>query len=106
MEDIQQIPDVTAYIITNELDEEVLEQTEIQVKYAGYIEKEKTNADKLNRLENIRIPTSFDYRKLKSLSTEARMKLEDIRPTSLSQASRISGVSPSDISVMLVYMGR
>ena len=106
MEDIQQIPDVTEYIIANELDEEVLEQTEIQVKYAGYIEKEKTNADKLNRLENIRIPTSFDYRKLKSLSTEARMKLEDIRPTSLSQASRISGVSPSDISVMLVYMGR
>lgn len=106
MQDIQHIPAVAEYTSAHDLDEEVLEQTEIQVKYAGYIEKEKNNADKLNRLENIRIPSGFDYRNLKSLSTEARMKLEDIRPTSLSQASRISGVSPSDISVMLVYMGR
>jgi len=84
----------------------VLEQAEIRVKYAGYIEKEKANADKLNRLEHIRIPDDFDYSKLKSLSYEAKEKLTKIRPTTISQASRVSGVSPSDISVMLVYMGR
>jgi tRNA uridine 5-carboxymethylaminomethyl modification enzyme len=83
-----------------------MEQAEIQVKYSGYIDKEKGNADKLQRLENIRIPKDFDYRKLKSLSFEAREKLEKIRPVTISQASRISGVSPSDISVLLVYLGR
>ena len=84
----------------------MLEQTEIQVKYAGYIEKERQNADKLQRLEGIRIPENFNYDLLKSLSFEAREKLKEIQPTSISQASRISGVSPNDISVMLVYMGR
>ena len=79
---------------------------EIKVKYAGYIAKEKVNADKLSRLENIKIPADFDYTKLKSLSFEAREKLSKIRPATISQASRVSGVSPSDISVMLVYMGR
>ena len=76
------------------------------MKYAGYIEKEKNNADKLNRLEGIRIPANFDYSKLKSLSYEAMEKLKAIQPTTVSQASRISGVSPNDISVLLVYMGR
>ncbi|MEZ4859430.1 MAG: tRNA uridine-5-carboxymethylaminomethyl(34) synthesis enzyme MnmG, partial [Flavobacteriaceae bacterium] len=71
-----------------------------------YIEKEKNNADKLNRLEGIKIPESFDYSKLKSLSFEAVEKLTKIKPTTISQASRISGVSPNDISVLLVYMGR
>ena len=71
-----------------------------------YIEKEKNNADKLNRLENVLIPQNFDFSKVKSLSFEAREKLTKIKPTSISQASRISGVSPSDISVLLVYMGR
>ncbi|MBT8206539.1 MAG: tRNA uridine-5-carboxymethylaminomethyl(34) synthesis enzyme MnmG, partial [Eudoraea sp.] len=75
-------------------------------KYAGYIEKEKNNADKLQRLENIRIPDNFDYSRIKSLSYEAREKLQSIQPVTISQASRISGVSPSDISVLLVYMGR
>ena len=70
------------------------------------IEKEKNNASKLNRLEDIKIPENFDYSKLKSLSFEAKEKLKKIKPRTLSQASRISGVSPSDISVMLVYMGR
>ena len=79
---------------------------EIKVKYAGYIEKERQNADKLQRLEGIRIPDNFNYDQLKSLSYEAREKLKEIQPTSISQASRISGVSPNDISVMLVYMGR
>ena len=88
------------------MDLEVLEQTEIQVKYAGYIEKEKNNADKLNRLENLKIPAGFDYTKLKSMSIEARQKLTNIQPVTISQASRISGVSPNDVSVLLVYLGR
>ena len=94
------------YILENGLDTEVLEQAEIQVKYAGYIEKEKSNADKLQRLENVKIPKDFDYSKLQSMSLEARGKLNDIHPVTVSQASRISGVSPADISVLLVYLGR
>ena len=104
--DVRQFPGVNDFIIDNNIDVEIVEQTEIHVKYAGYIEKEKNNADKLNRLENIAIPTNFDYQKIKSLSYEAREKLTTIQPTSISQASRISGVSPSDVSVLLVYMGR
>jgi tRNA uridine 5-carboxymethylaminomethyl modification enzyme len=104
--DMRKIEEVETYINTNQLSDEVLEQVEIQVKYSGYIEKEKNNADKLNKLEGIRIPDGFDYFKLKSLSHEAREKLSKIKPTSISQASRISGVSPNDISVLLVYMGR
>jgi tRNA uridine 5-carboxymethylaminomethyl modification enzyme len=106
LNDMLQLNDVKKYVIEKSLSQEVLEQAEIQIKYAGYIEKEKLNADKLQRLENIRIPDNFDYKKLKSLSFEACEKLTKIQPTSISQASRISGVSPSDISVMLVYMGR
>ena len=106
MEDMQKIETVERFINKNKLDEEVLQQTEIQVKYAGYIKKEKTNADKLSRLEGISIPGNFDYSKLKSLSFEAKEKLTAIQPITISQASRISGVSPNDISVLLVYMGR
>lgn len=106
MNDMRKIDAVENYISQHRLDDEVLQQTEIQIKYAGYIAKEKNNADKLNRLEGIKIPESFDYTKLKSLSYEAREKLSKIRPVTVSQASRISGVSPNDISVMLVYMGR
>ena len=106
IEDIKRFEKVAAYIEEHNIEKAVLEQAEIKVKYAGYIAKEKLNADKLNRLENIRIPDDFDYSKLKSLSFEAKEKLSNIRPTSISQASRISGVSPSDISVLLVYMGR
>ncbi len=105
-EDIRQFPGVNDFIIDNNLDADIIEQTEIQVKYSGYIQKEKNNADKLNRLENIAIPSNFDYSKLKSLSYEAREKLTAVQPTSISQASRISGVSPSDVSVLLVHMGR
>lgn len=94
------------FIEEQEITREIIEQVEIYLKYSGYIEKEKNNADKLNRLENVPIPSSFDYSKVKSLSFEAREKLTKIQPTSISQASRISGVSPSDISVLLVYMGR
>ena len=106
MDDMRTIDDVERYIQEHHLDHEVLQQAEIQVKYAGYIQKEKNNADKLNRLEGIKIPENFDYNRLKSLSYEAREKLSSIKPTTVSQASRISGVSPNDISVMLVYMGR
>ncbi|QTD36329.1 tRNA uridine-5-carboxymethylaminomethyl(34) synthesis enzyme MnmG [Polaribacter batillariae] len=100
------IEKVKAFLKENNMDREIIEQAEIHLKYAGYIAKEKNNADKLNRLENVVIPASFNYSKVKSLSYEAREKLTKIQPTSISQASRISGVSPSDISVLLVYMGR
>ena len=106
MADMRKVASVNAYILENGLDTEVLEQAEIQVKYAGYIDKEKSNADKLQRLENVKIPKDFDYSKLQSMSLEARGKLNDIQPVTVSQASRISGVSPADISVLLVYLGR
>ena len=106
MEDMKQIESVSNYLATNNLDNEELEQAEIQVKYAGYINKEKLNADKLKRLENIKIPEGFDYSKLQSMSLEAREKLNNIQPITISQASRVSGVSPSDISVLLVFLGR
>ena len=106
MQDIRKIDKVEAYIQKHDLDKEEIEQAEIQVKYSGYIDKEKNNADKLNRLEDIRIPENFDYSSIKSMSFEGREKLNKIRPRTISQASRISGVSPSDVSVLLVYMGR
>jgi tRNA uridine 5-carboxymethylaminomethyl modification enzyme len=106
MDDVRKIASVEAYIQENNLDREVIEQTEIQVKYSGYIAKEKNNADKLSRLEYVKIPENFDYTKIKSMSLEAREKLKKIQPSTVSQASRISGVSPNDVSVLLVYMGR
>ena len=106
MDDMRNIDSVEQFIQEHELEREVLEQTEIQVKYSGYIRKEKANADKLNRLEGVKIPANFDYSKLKSLSYEAVEKLTAIQPVTISQASRISGVTPNDISVLLVYMGR
>ena len=106
MHDMLKVDVVNTFANTHDLDEEILEQVEIQVKYSGYIEKEKQNADKLNRLENLRIPSNFDYSVLKSMSFEAREKLNKIKPATVSQASRVSGVNPSDISVLLVHMGR
>jgi len=104
--DFKNIEKLTSFLSIHEIDKEVIEQAVIHLKYSGYIEKEKNNADKLNRLENVVIPATFNYQKVASLSYEAREKLSKIQPTSISQASRISGVSPSDISVLLVYMGR
>ncbi|WP_166386096.1 tRNA uridine-5-carboxymethylaminomethyl(34) synthesis enzyme MnmG [Polaribacter sp. 11A2H] len=104
--DFKSVNKLTAFLEENTIDKEAIEQAVIHLKYSGYIEKEKNNADKLNRLENVMIPSTFNYQKVKSLSFEAREKLSKIQPTSISQASRISGVSPSDISVLLVYMGR
>ena len=85
---------------------EVIEDAEIAIKYEGYIARERLMADKIKRLEKIRLDEDFDYSRLKSISTEARQKLGRIKPASIGQASRISGVSPSDISVLLIYMGR
>ncbi len=106
MEHMLELEPVSGFVEDNELNREVLEQTEIQVKYSGYIAKEKNNADKLQRLENVKIPGNFDYSKLKSLSFEAREKLSAIQPVTIAQAARVSGVNPSDISVLLVYLGR
>ncbi|WP_339835561.1 tRNA uridine-5-carboxymethylaminomethyl(34) synthesis enzyme MnmG [uncultured Maribacter sp.] len=106
MDHMLKLDKVSTYIKENNLDSEVLEQAEVQIKYSGYIAKEKVNADKLQRLEAVKIPTNFNYTKLKSLSFEAREKLTKIQPVTISQASRISGVTPSDISVLLVFLGR
>jgi len=106
LEDMMKFEKVKQYVEENDLDQEILEQAEIQVKYSGYIEKERNNANKLTRLEDVKIPEFFDYEKIKSMSIEAKQKLGKIRPVTISQASRISGVSPSDISVLLIYMGR
>jgi tRNA uridine 5-carboxymethylaminomethyl modification enzyme len=106
LDDFMKFDKVKNYVAENDLDKEIIEQAEIQVKYSGYIEKERNNAEKLIRLEDIKIPENFDYNKIKSMSIEAKQKLSKIRPATISQASRISGVSPSDISVLLIYMGR
>jgi tRNA uridine 5-carboxymethylaminomethyl modification enzyme len=106
LEDMMKLDKVNEYIESNDIDREILEQSEIQVKYSGYIEKERNNANKLLRLEDLKIPEDFDYNNIKSMSIEAKQKLSKIRPVTISQASRISGVSPSDISVLLIYMGR
>jgi len=106
LEDFRKFKKVAAYIEEHNLDQEVVEQAEIQVKYSGYIEKEKNNADKLTRLEDMIIPDNFNFDNIQSISIEAKQKLNKIRPRTIAQASRISGVSPSDISVLLIYMGR
>ena len=104
--DLADILSVKTFINEKQITDEVYEQAEIQIKYSGYIEKEMANAEKLNRLDHIKIPDDFDYDTLASLSHEAKEKLNYIKPTNLSQASRISGINPSDISVLLVKLGR
>tara|TARA_B100001063_G_scaffold103361_1_gene96467 strand:+ start:1128 stop:2999 length:1872 start_codon:yes stop_codon:yes gene_type:complete len=104
--DFSEFKTLQDYLDFNGMDDSIFEQAEIEVKYAGYIEKEKRNAEKLKRLENIKIPRNFDFDILASLSHEAKEKLNKLRPDTLAQASRISGINPSDISVILVSMGR
>jgi tRNA uridine 5-carboxymethylaminomethyl modification enzyme len=104
--DLILFPSIRSYLEEHQMEDAVFEQAEIEIKYAGYIEKEKRTADKLKRLENIKIPKSFNYDALASLSHEAKEKLNKLQPTSLAQAARISGINPSDISVLLVSMGR
>jgi tRNA uridine 5-carboxymethylaminomethyl modification enzyme len=103
---IEQLQSIQEFLIENGKDNEAIEQTIIQIKYSGYINREKENAEKITRLENITIPEDFEYKKLASLSSEAKQKLGAIRPKTIAHAGRISGVSPADISVLLVYMGR
>lgn len=90
----------------NKYSKEVIEQAEIQVKYQVYIDKERELVDRLNEMENLEIPSLFDYRKVQAISTEAREKLSVIRPRTLGQASRISGINPSDVQILMVFMGR
>ena len=97
---------VADYFKGHQPSEEVMEQVEVTIKYSGYIDKERANADKLTRLEHVKIPDDFEYNGLRSLSFEAREKLSAVKPATVSQASRISGVSPSDISVLLIHLGR
>lgn len=106
IDDFLTLMPVNTFVKEQAIGSATLEQVEIQVKYAGYIAKEKAQADKLTNLEHVPIPKTFDYDKVKSLSFEARQKLKQIQPVTIAQASRISGVSPSDLSVLLVYMGR
>lgn len=103
---INSVASIKNYATTHQLNTEEIEAVEIQVKYEGYIQKESDLADKLSKLENINIHDNFNFHQLQSLSTEARQKLTKIRPKTIGQAARISGVSPSDINVLLVYLGR
>lgn len=100
------VPRLDKFIAKNDFSREVIEQAEIQIKYRGYVEREKYFADKMHRLENIAIPEGFDYDAMQSLTIEARQKLSRIRPETIGQASRIPGVSPADINVLLVKFGR
>jgi tRNA uridine 5-carboxymethylaminomethyl modification enzyme len=100
----QVIPELAEAI--SESDSETIEEVEILIKYGGYIDREKSAAEKMHRLENTRIKDNFDFNALHSLSIEARQKLSKIQPTTIGQASRIPGVSPADINVLLVYFGR
>lgn len=106
IQDIISIPFLMKEIKKNDFSQEILEQVSIKIKYKGYIDREKENAKKLLKLENRKIPNDFDYKSIKSLSSEAREKLDYYRPISLAQASRISGISPSDLSILLIHMGR
>lgn len=99
-------PKLKNYIDKEELGDEIIEQAEIQIKYRGYVEREKYYAEKMHRLENIAIPEGFDFNALQSLTIEARQKLGRVRPTTIGHASRIPGVSPADINVLLVKFGR
>ena len=103
---IDEVPRLKKFICDNDISREVIEQTEIQIKYRGYIEREKYFADKMHRLEDIAIPDGFDYDSMQSITIEARQKLGRIRPSTIGQASRIPGVSPADINVLLVKFGR
>jgi len=100
------LPTVRDHVLSISDDSEILEQAEINVKYEGYIQREFEQAEKINRLEHVFIPERVDFNEISSLSAEARQKLTQIKPKTLGQASRISGVTPSDISILMVYIGR
>ena len=106
MKDLIICKELEEFIKKNDIGELEMKQAEIHIKYNGYMNKEKEAAKKMYSLENIKIPENFEYDKLHSVSAEAREKLKNISPSSIGQATRISGVSPSDINVLLIYMGR
>lgn len=107
MDDMREtFPSIEAFIVENDIADDAVQQAEITIKYEGYIEKEQENVRKLHRLESVAIPEDFDFMRIGSISIEARQKLEKIRPRNIGQASRISGVSPADISVLLIFLGR
>lgn len=107
MDDMREtFPSIEAFIAENDIADDAVQQAEIAIKYEGYIEKEQENVRKLHRLESVAIPEDFDFMRIGSISIEARQKLEKIRPRNIGQASRISGVSPADISVLLIFLGR
>lgn len=106
LDELRNVPSFSEYLESTADDKEAFEQAEILIKYEGYISKEKNNADKLSRLEYVKIPDSFDYSQLHNISKEAQQKLEKIQPATIAQASRISGVSPSDVSILLIHLGR
>mgnify|MGYP003968013671 FL=1 len=106
MNDLLVCPELNDFLKKNKTIPEAIEQAEIEIKYGGYLNKEKESAAKLKRLENIKIASDFEFDKLHSISTEGREKLKAIQPKTIGQASRISGVSPSDINVLLIYLGR
>ena len=105
-EDLKISKQLSDFLKKTNTSEEAIEQAEIKIKYGGYLDKEEETAKKLKKLEDIKIPIDFNYEKLHSISTEAKEKLNNIKPSSIGQASRISGVSPSDINILLIYMGR
>ena len=104
--DIIQLSNVKDYIRDNSVPDLSFEQAEIQIKYQGYIDKEVALADKMKKLDTVKIPANFDYKPLASLSHEAKEKLGEFKPINLAQASRISGINPSDIAVLMVHLGR
>ena len=106
MKDLLTLNSMKEFIKEKKISNDALEQAELTVKYGGYLDREKQTAEKMKRLENIKIPTNFEFEKLHSISTEGRQKLKEIEPLTIGQASRISGVSPSDINVLLIYLGR
>ena len=103
---IENFEPLKKFVTNHQIDREIIEQVEVEIKYSGYIERERAAADKIRRLEEIQIPATFDYMSLTSITIEARQKLTRIRPTTIGQASRIPGVSPADINVLLIYFGR
>jgi tRNA uridine 5-carboxymethylaminomethyl modification enzyme len=103
---VEVLPKLKKFVKNNNITAEIVEEAEIEIKYSGYIEREKNVAEKLHRLENIVIPENFDYSSMQSLTIEARQKLQKIRPITIAQASRIPGVSPADINVLLMRFGR
>jgi tRNA uridine 5-carboxymethylaminomethyl modification enzyme len=102
----RELPKLAEFVDALPSNEAGAEQAEIQLKYAGYLERERETVEKMSRLEDIKLHSDFEYTSLSSLSSEAREKLTKIKPSTIGQASRISGVSPSDISVLMVYLGR